>query len=737
MTHMELSRRTFIVTTASAAGGLMLGVFSTPASAVVSPQPWVLPTDKEGTEISQWIWIDPEGIVTIINPHAEMGQGAFTSVPMMINEELQADWSKIRVQYADMNRHLMNENLEQPGSEGLWVTMSSGGSSVVKKRRPHMQAAGAAVRERLKAAAAQAWGVDASTIAAKDSVLSAGNRTGTYAEFATAAASIQLPEEPAIRTPDEFQFLGSSVARLDIPLKVSGVAQFPADVRLPGMVYASTINNPVMWGGKPTYDPSSILDRPGVIAVIELEQTVELGEAGKPDFRRGEMSLKNGLAVVADSFYRAKTALELMPISWDYGPYAEVSNEGLWAKAAMLNAMPPGEADREQGDAPGVIASAAPSSVIKSTYQRPYESHLRAEAITHVAQFVNGRYDAWIGAQHPPRVAAQINDQLGIEPKDCYLHRCFLAGGFSSSSGTYSARQTAVIAAALDGTPVQVRWTREEDTRHGTHRTLGAADLTAVIGPDGLPLAQTSRHAADGQTSFARQFGIYDIPNYRWEYTKLNSHISTTTHRNPTGGYGGFITESFVDEMALAGGWDPLEWRLKMATADDAQLVLKTLKEHANFTTDLPKGEGMGVALVDSHGTLTGCCATVSVTRRGSMRVEKMVVVLDPGHIINPLNCKEQSEGSVVWGLSHSMIGGIEIANGQVQNDNFDKYQILRIQDMPEIETYFALSGGDKWGGMGEPAVSATEPAMANALFFATGKRVYRDPVTQADLSWS
>ena len=738
MTHMELNRRTFVVTTAAAAGGLMLGVFSSPANAVVNPQPWQLPTDKEGTEISQWVWIDPSGTVTIINPHAEMGQGAFTSVPMMINEELQADWSMIRVQYADMNHHLRNINPLHPDAEGLWVTMSSGGSNVVKRQRPHLQQAGASVRERLKAAAAQAWGVDVSTIAAKDSVLSSGNRSGTYAEFATAAAAIQFTaeQEPGIRTADQFQLLGTSIARLDIPLKVDGTAQFPADVRLPGMVYAATINNPVMWGGKPTYDAGPIMDRPGVIAVIELEQTTELGEAGKPEGRRSEMSLKNGLAVVADSYYRAKTALELMPITWDYGPMAEVSNAGLWAKAAVLNSAEQ-EVDREQGDALAVIASAAPSSVINATYERPYESHLRPEPILHVAQFVNGRYDAWVGAQHPPRLADQIVDELGISMNDCYLHRCFLGGGFSSSSGTYTARQTARIASALGGTPVQVRWTREEDTRHGTHRTLGAANLTAAIGPDGLPSALLTRHVADSATTYARQFTIWNFPNYRLERTSLNSFISTTSHRNPTGGYGGFITESFVDEIALAGGWDPLEWRIKMAVGDDTSLVLAKLKATANFTTDLPRGEGMGVALVDSHGTLTGACATCTVTRRGAVRVEKMVIVLDSGHIINPLNCTEQAEGSVVWGISHSLMGGLELANGQMQNDNFDKYHILRIGDMPEVEVYFALSGGDKWGGMGEPAVSATQPAIANAVYFATGKRIRRNPITQHDLSWS
>ena len=739
MAHVssEMTRRGFIITTAAAGGGLILG-WSSAAIGRVNRDPSLSPTPKAGgVEIDHWVMIDPEGFVTVVQPHAEMGQGAFTSVAMMLNEELHADWDMIRVQYAGFNRHINNKDPRYPDAEGLWNTMSSGGSNVVKRRHPHIMQAGASVRERLKEAAAQAWGVARDQVTTKDSVLSSGNNRGTYAEFAAAAAQITLAEEPGYKSPDEWTFLGTDVPRVDIPLKVNGEAMYAADVRLPGMVYAAVVNNPVQWGGKPTYDASGILDRPGIIKVIEMSLPGER-EEGKGNRGFHDMAMKNSLAVVADSYYRAKTALELIPIQWDYGPDANVSNDSLYAAATAKLGDHDGRDRGMEGDALGAIAAAPSSSVITADYTRPYESHLRPEPIVHVAQLKDGRYDAWIGAQHPPRVAVQIADQLGMENKDIHLHRTFLAGGFSSSSGTYIARQAAEIARQLNGTPVQVRYSREEDTSHGTLRTLGAIRLTAALGSDGLPTAISSVVVSDGSQRIANQFNNYNIPNRHYVSHNLEGHIATTSHRNPTGGFGGFVNESFVDEMALAAGWDPLEWRIHMSKDHaDWQLVLNTLKDKAGFRTDLPKGYGMGVACVDSHGTLTGQCVTLSVARRGQVRIEKVLTILDPGHVIDPMVGIEQAEGSVVWGISHSLMGGIEVQNGRVVNSNFDKMHILRIGDMPEMETHYALSRGEKWGGLGEPAVSAVQPAIANAIFFATGKRVRTGPMMQQDLSWS
>lgn len=724
MTHFSISRRDFVVTTVAAGGGMLLGVFSGPAGAATAPvnaQPWMSPNDKDGIELSQWISIDPSGIVTVIQPHAEMGQGAITSTAMMLNEELQADWKMIRVMYADTNKHVMNSE--------LWVTMASGGSNVVKARHPHIMQAGASARERLKEAAAKEWGVARTDVKAENSILSSGTRRGTYAEFAMRAAQIKLAEEPKRKTPEQFTFLGTSVPRLDVPLKVDGSAKYAHDVRLPGMVYAAVYANPVPWGGRVKFDFDAIKNRPGVISAVELRAA---------DGKTGIADLQNGVAVVADTYFRAKTALDLMPITWDYGPNAAMSNETLFrdAKAKLEQA---GEVRTKSDEALRLIAAAAPDKVVRGDYQRPYEAHARAEPITTTVRITPDKVEVWAGAQNPPAVMTAVAEQLGIPQKDVFVYRCFLGCGFGSSSGTFAAKQAAEVAKQV-GRPVKLIWSREEDIRNSKHAPAVAAKLQATIGDRGLPNALFTRAFGGSSADDTITNTPYVIPNRHHErHTDLaRAHIPTTTHRAPGTGINGFISEQFADEMALAGGWDPLDWRIELTKGmPDYQLVLKTLKEKSGFTTRLPKGEGMGVAVVESHGTIAACCSTVTVSRRGVLRVEKVVVVLDSGHVINPLNGTEQVEGSVVFGLAHLLGGGLEFKNGAVANSNFDNYRLLRINEMPQVEVHFALSKGEKWGGLGEPGVPPTSPSVANAIFFATGKRVRTTPLTLTDISWA
>jgi len=325
----------------------------------------------------------------------------------------------------------------------------------------------------------------------------------------------------------------------------------------------------------------------------------------------------------------------------------------------------------------------------------------------------------------------------------------FLGGGFGGNGGggTAVTRQAAEISRQV-GRPVKVIWPREEDLTQDKQRPLAVAKLTAALGDDGLPTALFTRAAwfsIDGINQIGgatADYGIYNmpykIPHRQHERHNARTHIPSSTHRAPGANQLGFMAESFVDEMALAGGWDPLEWRIKM-TEDlpDWQLVLKTLKEKSGFRTDLPKGEGMGVAAVESHGTIAAACATVTVSRRGRLNIDKMVVVLDAGRVINPHTATEQAESSVCWELSHAWMGGLELANGRFINNNFDTYNLLRIDQMPHIETYFASSGGTKWGGLGEPSGPPAPPAVANAIFFATGKRVRSTPFRSHDLSWA
>jgi isoquinoline 1-oxidoreductase beta subunit len=729
-----LSRRRFIVSAAAAGGGMMLG-FHMPAAladareGVVESKPWT--TRTEGVEVNAWLTINPDGTTTIRIPHTEMGQGGMTSVALMVAEELNVPWESVRAVFADPNRHVRN------GKE--YTLMSTHGSQLVAQQHPHIMGAGASARERLKQAAAEAWGVERSTITAEQGRLSSGNHSGTYAEFAEAAAGVTLAEEPGLKPASEWWLLGKDIGRLDVPLKVTGAATFAMDVRLPDMAYAAVKSCPVPFGTLKSFDAEAIRGRPGIIDVIELR---------KVDGKRGTPDLQDAVAVVAESWYQARMALDLMPIEWDMGENGSVSYQDYLAqmKAALET---DGDVTKEIGEDPRPAIAAA-GETVTADYDRPYEAHMRMESINATVHVTPDRVDVWSPTQDQSVPVQLVADQLGRSTDDIYVHTIFLGGGFGGGGGGNSAvtRQAAELSRRI-GRPVKVQWTREEDVTHGKHRPPSASRFTAVLGEDGLPTALHTRAAwvtmdgagrvgPAGSADYVINNMPYVIPSRRHEAHTIKGHIPTATHRAPGANQNGFMTESFVDEMAIAGGWDPLDWRLKMTEGmDDWQLVLTTLKEKSGYRTDLPRGEGMGVAVVACHGTIAGASAHVSVSRRGQLFIEEIHIVLDSGHVINTLSAAEQAEGSVCYELSHAMAGGLDIRNGQVMNTNFDRYAVLRMHEMPQVHVHFAMTGGTKWGGLGEPAGPPTPPAVANAIFQATGVRIRSTPFNAHDLRWS
>ena len=727
--EMKLSRRTLIRTMAGAGGGMLFG-FHIPGAfaAVVAPKPWTTPT--EGDEINAWLAIDADGTVTIRVPHTEQGQGALTSVSMMIAEELDVPWEGVQAVFADMNRHV-NEGEE-------YIVTTTHGSQLVRQQHPHIMQAGASARERLKAAAAQAWGVERSDVVAKQGMLSAGNRSASYAEFAGAAAEITLDREPAIKPPGEWWLLGKPTPRLDAAVKANGSAHFSIDTRLEGMVYAAVKSCPVPWGRLESYDFDVISDRAGVIAAVELK-AVE-GKTSTSD-------MQNGVAVVADTWYRAKTALDLMPIEWDIGPDGEVSNATQAAEARRLLEETGDVSNEVGGDAIGMIA--ASDRTLTAEYHRPWETHARMEPINATVSVTGERVDVWSPAQNQAAPLAVVADQLGRDTRDVYVHTGFIGGAFGGNGGGSTAvtRQAAEISRQV-GRPVKVIWTREEDVMQDKQRPPVHTRLAASIGNNGLPDAFFSRavwftYGGVGQVGPATaDYSIgtmpYTVPNRRHERHNVATHIPTATHRAPGANQNGFIIEQFVDEMALAGDWDPLEWRLEMTKGQERwQRVLLKLKEVAGFTTDLPRGEGMGLAIVADHGSICGACATVSVSRSGQLSIEKIVLAMNSGYMINPRNGAEQIEGSVCYELSHALYGGLDLTEGRFVNSNFDTYNLMRMHQMPEVEVHFALSQDGWWGGMGEPGGPPTPPAVANAIYFATGKRIRSTPINKHDLNWS
>lgn len=727
--QVNLTRRTLIRSIAGAGSGLLLG-FYVPAisAATVQAKPWL--TSASGIEINAWLEIDADGTVTVRVPHVEMGQGALTSVSMMIAEELDVPWDTVQAVFADMNRHVNR------GEE--YIDTTTHGSYLVRKQHPHIMQAGASARERLKAAAAKAWGVDPSAVLARQGTLTSGDRAGTYAEFAALAAKIVLDVEPAIKSPDQWWLLGQPTPRLDVPVKVNGSAQYAIDTRLERMVYAAVKCCPVPWGRLKRYDFNAIKQRSGVIAAIEFN-TVE-GKRQTPD-------MQNGVAVVADSWYRAKTALDVLPIEWDYGPDSQVSNasQGLTAHELFDK---PGDLSNETGsDALAVIG--ASDRTLTADYHRPYETHARMEPINATVSVTDERVDVWSPTQDQSAPIRIVADQLGRDPQDIHVHTPFIGGAFGGNGGGATAvtRQAAELSRQLKR-PVKVIWSREEDIMQDKQRPPVYTRMVAALNTEGLPDAFFSRavwFTLGGQERIGPATADYSVgtmpylvPNRRHERHNVAAHIPTATHRAPGANQNGFMIEQFVDEMALAGGWDPLEWRLEMTKGlEPWQRVLLKLKEVSGYSTELPRGQGMGLAVIEDHGSISGACATVSVSRAGRLTVEKVVLVMNSGYVINPLNAAEQMEGCVCWELSHALYGGLDLKNGAFTNTNFDTYNLMRINQMPEVETHFALSRDGWWGGVGEPAGPPTPPAVANAIYFATGKRIRSTPIVRHDLSWN
>lgn len=733
MNDMNFTRRNFLKVTTSAAGGMMIGFnFPTGAQAAV-----------EGTavEINAWLTIDPDNIVSIVTPQTEMGQGAFTAVPMMIAEELDIPWENVRHVFADANRHVNNNN--------IYTTTSTGGSTTVSRRHPYMMQAGASARERLRVAAANRWHIPVEEVVAKQGFLTGkheeqGTVQGTYGEFAAEAAAVVLEKEPEIKAYGDWWLLGNEVKRLDVPLKTNGTAQYPIDMVVDGMVHAAVMACPVAEGKLVSYDFEAIKGMPGVIAAVELKQTKDV-----PAFT----DLRSAVAVVAESWYQAKNALAAMPIVWDYGRGATMSFESMTAEALSLIAGSGTLVLDEDGNIGkgkdrsvnqeavlGIIeAAAADKVVVGEVYTRPFEAHATMMTPCALADVKADRVDIWTFTQDIARSLSEVADQLGRDTKEVFLHQTYMGGGFGGGYNMDVHRQAAAISAEI-GKPVKVIRSREEDIQQDSKRPPFWATYKAALGDDGLPVALYTHVVGEEKQPGFSQTAVanmpYLIPNIRHESSVIKNHIPIGYHRAPGANSNGFFVEQMVDEMAQAGGWDPLEWRLKMTEGIEPwQRVLLAMKEKSGWTTDTGGGEGMGLAVVESHGTIAGCVANVAVSRRGQIFVDKLQYFVNSGYVINPLGALEQAESNAIWELTHAMFGGLDIRDGRIVNTNFDSYQMMRMPDTPpEIVVNLEMSQDQWWGGLGEPTGPCTPPAVANAIFYATGTRVRATPISKAAL---
>ncbi|MGH8063663.1 MAG: molybdopterin cofactor-binding domain-containing protein [Candidatus Entotheonellia bacterium] len=725
-TDHQVNRRQFLLTTSVVGGAFVLGFFLPSRqveAATIAEQPWTSPTTG-GTEINAWLVISRDDMVTIRVAQSEMGEGVFTSMPMLVAEELQCDWTKVRAEYASANRSLRENRVYQ--------RMATGGSGAVRRSREYLQQAGASARARLITAAAQQWGVPASECRAEHGVVmhQASNRQVNYGAIAATAATVKLDAEPAIKTPDQFKLLGQSLNRLDVPLKVNGTAIYGIDVRLPDMLYASVMTCPVFGGKLKRYDVDAIKTMPGVRTAVEVP---------------------HGIAVVADSFWRAKTALEVMPIEWELGPHAHASSEAFW-KTFREALGKPGVVAGEKGDALAALNTAA--KVVEADYFAPYLAHATMEPMNCTAQVTPERVDVWVSTQNPEAALAAAAETAGVAPENTYVHTCFLGGGFGRRFYNDDVRQAVTVAKALGGRPVQLIWTREEDMRHDFYRPMAAIRFRAGLDANGVPVTYFNRSVTHSILSGIRPDDVkggidrtsveglanmpYGFAQHRIEHLIQNTHVPVAFWRSVGASQNAFAVESFLDEVAHAGGKDPVELRrLLLKEHPDWLHVLDTAAQKANWGKTMPAGTAQGIAIAESFGSIVAEVAEVSVSKRGEVRVERVVCAVDCGHVVNPLTVAEQMESSVVYGLTAALYGQITIKDGRVVEGNFDDYQMLRLDTMPEVETHLALTGGTKWGGIGEPGVPPVAPAVCNAIFKVTGRRVRSLPLSNHDLNWT
>jgi isoquinoline 1-oxidoreductase subunit beta len=721
-----VNRRDFILTAVSLAGGLMIGIGAAPRSAdsaAIATQPWN-ENDHAPHEIDAWIAIDPDDSVLIRYQRSEMGQGSMTALPMMITEELQCDWSKVRIEYASSNRSVREKR--------VYGNMYSHGSMSVRESQKMVQQVGASARERIIAAAAARWHVPASECAAAQSVVTHGpsGRTLRYGELAAEAAKVKLAKEPAIKTPAQFTFLPRRMPRLDLVHKTDGSAKFGIDAQVPGMVFASINACPVRGGKLKSVDESVLSGVPGIVGVVKLEDAVAV--------------------VATDSFWRAKRALSRLQPEWDVGAGGSVNSEQLSKefRAALTDRM---VIARNDGNVDKAM-SGAPKT-IEAIYETPYLSHSPLEPLNATVNLQADRLDVWVGTQDAEAALGAAASASGLKPEQVYIHNAFLGGGFGRRDASDEIVQAIAVARVVKR-PVKLIWTREEDTRQDKFRPHAVVGFKAVTDSDGMPTAW-SMHVVT--SSIFKWYGVpfppdkaepmavdglesngYNVPNTRVELHIKNNHLPVWFYRAPGGNQNVFAIESFLDEIASASGIDPYHMRRKLLEAKPDWLkVLDTAAEKGDWGKPLPKGSGRGIAICNFTDSLCAQVAEVTVKPNGEVKVNRVTVALDTRHMVNPQTVTEQAEGAVIFGLSAALYGKITIKDGAAVQGNFDTFRMVRLAEAPRIDVHLVPSGGDVWGGAGEPAVPPLAPAVTNAIFAATGKRIRTLPIVDTDLSGS
>jgi isoquinoline 1-oxidoreductase subunit beta len=708
-----LSRRAFLVGVSAVGGGFALSLALPMDSAR---------TAEQASEVTAWLVIRGDDSVVVRVARAEMGQGAHTGLAMLVAEELECDWAKVTTEFVSPQENTRRDR--------VWGDMSTGASRSIASSQLYLRQAGAMAREMLIAAAAARLDVPPSECVAAKSVIThrPSGRKLTFGAVAEAAAKVPPPEEVKLKDPREWNLAGKPRRRLDVPAKVTAQPIYAVDVRLPGMLYAAVVHCPVFGGAPKAIDESAITNMKGVRRVVRLP---------------------NAVAVIADSWWRAKRAVEALPVEWDARGNGGVSSESI---ADIVRAGLSAEKS-QVGRLDGDVTSAMQSAVkrVEADYQVPFLAHATMEPQTCTAHVADGRVEVWVPTQEPMTALATAASAAGVPNDRVVVHGTFLGGGFGRRAAIQEfVRQAVTIAKEVD-VPVKLLWSREEDIKHDYYRPFGMARLVAGLGADGLPVAWKVRLAGPsfvhglvpgfGMTFVDRTFisGLaeemaYDVPNYLVDYVVEQSPVPLGVWRAINYTQNTFYKESFVDEMAHAAGIDPYLYRRRLLRDNQTHLaVLDAAAKKADWFSPLPGGARRGIAVTQACGSICAQVVEASV-ERGEVRVHRVISALDCGYVVNPLSIEMQTEGAIVFALTAALTGEITIRNGGVEQSNFDDYEMLRIADAPKVETVLAPSG-NFWGGAGEPPVPPLAPALCNAIFAATGKRIRSLPIKNHDLS--
>ena len=710
------SRRDFIVKSAGTGGGLAIGMSLPSAFAQKTGSP-------EQSELNVWVVVQPDDTVVIRYARSEMGQGSMTSAPQLVAEELDADWSKVKIEYADTNEHVRRKR--------AWGNMASVGSQTIRTSQDYLRKGGATARSMLVAAAAKEWNVPASEITVSNGVIThaASKKRTTFGKLSTAAAKMEPPKDVVLKDPKTWKIAGKSMRRIDIPASTNGTQRYGIDTQLPGMVYAAIAACPVYGGKVKSFDDTRVKNRRGILKVMSVDG--------------------NAVAVVADNWWRAKEALKDVPVDWDFAGNGNVSTasmrqffeEGL--KTADVPVLP-----NKKGDVEKSFEGAA--KVLESTFFTPYLSHAPMEPMGATVHIQNGRVDAWASTQNGEAQLAGIANALGVPPESVYFHKTQAGGGFGRRSGPDFVRQAALIAKEMPvGTPVKMLWTREEDTQHDFYRPMAMYRLKAGLDANGMPVGWYTRIASgslfnqfaglplkdgiDGPATEGFAEFPYEVPNQRHEYIQRRTHVPIGFWRTVGWSQTPFAREQFIDELALAAGKDPYEYRRKLLEGKSdherrALGILETVAKAANWSKPLPPGVFRGIATTEPYGSYTSAVVEVSVDKEGGIKVHRVVQAIDCGYAVNPDNITAQLQGSTVFAMTAAMWGEITHRDGRSEQANFDTYRMMRMREMPKVEVVITPTGGF-WGGVGEPGQAPFIPALCNAIAAATGKRIRELPL--------